>query len=74
MLKKALAGISTTSKRHHEVYKIRIFFKENDFLKKIVRSERVNETSENNSFIFISLSHVDINSFSQRISLEYVKL
>ena len=54
--------------------KSEFFSKKNDFFKKIVRSERVNETSENNFFIFISLSHVDINSFSQRISLEYVKL
>ena len=60
-------------KRHRKVYKNRIFSKKPDFLKKKVRNERANETSENNFFIFISLSHVDINSFSQRISFEYVK-
>ena len=54
--------------------KSEFFSQKTDFFRKIVRSERVNETSENNFFIFILLSYVDIKSFSQRISLEYVKL
>ena len=47
-----------------KVTKSEFFFKKTDFLKKIVCGERVNETSRNNFFIYISLSHVDINSFS----------